>query len=148
MPAEPESVGNAEGVRIPPAEAVGRERAPAQGSGAPHGADAGSSGVQGDSAQMDRVQAMARWLGDAGGAATTGPAIGRQPTLAPVDWGPNWPSPAAGRTDVTVTIGRIEVKAPAPDPAPTRPQSSRPRQRVPSLSDYLESRTRARGRLR
>jgi hypothetical protein len=155
-PAELGSAGNAEGVRASSVEAVGREHTPAQGSGAPHrradrtsrAADAGGSGVQGDSAQMNRVQAMARWLGHAGGAAATGPAISRQPTPAPADWGPNWPSPAAGHADVTVTIGRIEVKAPAPDPAPLRPRSSGPRQRVPSLSDYLESRTRARGGLR
>lgn len=203
MPAEQASAGNQEGLRGPPAEAIGREHAPALESGAPPAAprhehvrpdqapvlrgratsaeplraeptppepvrneqlspaprrsvnrtsQAGDSGVPGESAQTDRVQAMARWLGDAGdavarSAVTTGPSIGRQSALAPVPRGLGWPEPAAGRTDVTVTIGRIEVKAPAPDPAPTRPQSSRPRQRVPSLNDYLESRTRARSGL-
>ena len=95
---------------------------------------------------------MARWLGDADAAAraaaTTGMPIGPPPALTPVDRVPGWPGPAAMHTDVTVTIGRIEVKAPVADPAPARPQSSGPRRRVPSLSDYLESRTRARGRPR
>jgi hypothetical protein len=115
--------------------------------------DARGGGVQGASAQTDRVQAIARWLGDTGAAAThagaaTGRSVSQEPTLAPLDWLSGWPSPAAAHTDLTVTIGRIEVKAPAADPAPTRPQPSGPRQRVPSLGDYLEARTRARSRAR
>ena len=117
-----------------------------------HAADAGSGGVREGSAQTDRVQAMARSLGDAGAAAraaaTTGPSISLPPALTPMDRGPGWPGPAPMHTDVTVTIGRIEVRAPVADPAPARPQPGGPRQRVPSLSDYLESRTRARGRPR
>jgi hypothetical protein len=117
-----------------------------------HAADAGSKGVQEGSAHTDRVQAMARSLGDAGAAAraaaTTGPSISPPPALTPMDWGPGWPGSAPMHTDVTVTIGRIEVRAPVADPAPARPQPGGPRQRVPSLSDYLETRTRARGRPR
>jgi len=95
----------------------------------------------------DRVQAMARWLRDADAAAhaqaTARPPAGPQPA------GPGrvlaWPGPAV-HPDVTVTIGRIEVKAPAPDPPPAPPRLGETRRRVPSLDDYLESRTRVRGR--
>jgi hypothetical protein len=115
--------------------------------------DARGGGAQGASAQTDRVQAIARWLGDTGAAAAhagaaTGPSVSQEAALAPLDWFSGRPSPRAAHTDLTVTIGRIEVRAPAADPAPTRPQSSGPRQRVPSLGDYLEARTRARSRPR
>ena len=115
--------------------------------------DARGGGAQGDAAQTDRVQAIARWLGDTGAApahagAATGRSVSHEPALARLDWFSGWSSPAAAHTDLTVTIGRIEVKAPAADPAPIRPRSSGPRQRVPSLGDYLEARTRARSRPR
>jgi hypothetical protein len=94
-----------------------------------------------------RVQAMARWLRDADAAArpeAASPSIG--PRAAPPGRARDWPGPAVA-TEVTVTIGRIEVKAPAAASAPARPQpGGGPRQRVPSLGDYLESRTRVRGR--
>jgi DNA polymerase III subunit gamma/tau len=107
-------------------------------------------------APADRVQAMARWLRDAdtspvrAEAMTSSPA-GPQLMPAPPGHGlgragSGRPGSAAAHTEVTVTIGRIEVKAPAADPAPTRPRPSGQR-RAPSLDDYLESRTRARGRL-
>ena len=100
------------------------------------------------SADADRVQAMARWLSNEDAAAaraepTTRPSMGANAEPPGRAW--DWRGPAAD-TEVTVTIGRIEVKAPAADPAPARSQPSGPRRRVPSLSDYLESRTRARGR--
>ncbi len=83
-------------------------------------------------APADRVWAMARWLRGMGAGTATNPSSG--------------PGSAAMDPEVTVTIGRIEVKAPTANPAPARPQPSRPQRRVPSLGDYLESRTRARGR--
>jgi hypothetical protein len=86
----------------------------------------------------DRVQAVARWLRDAD-------AAGTRPSPGAPGRAPNWPGPVPD-TQVTVTIGRIEVKAPAVDAAPARPPSSAPRRRVPSLGDYLESRTRVKGR--
>ena len=102
-------------------------------------------------APADRVQAMARWLRDADAAsaaaeATTRPSM--DPQLAPPPPGrvPGRPGPAEVHPEVTVTIGRIEVKASAADPVPARPPSSGPRRRAPSLDDYLESRTRARRR--
>jgi hypothetical protein len=95
----------------------------------------------------DRVQAMARRLRDADAAAArpgaASPSIGPHPALSGRAW--NWPGPTVD-TEVTVTIGRIEVKAPAAAPVPARPQPGGPRRQVPSLGDYLESRTRARGR--
>jgi hypothetical protein len=54
------------------------------------------------------------------------------------------PRAAEPRTEVTVTIGRIEVRAPAAEAAPAPPGRSGPRRRPPSLDDYL--RARARGR--
>jgi hypothetical protein len=90
----------------------------------------------------DRVQAMARWLRDADPAAAR-PSAGPPP--GPPGGTRHGPGPAAD-TEVTVTIGRIEVKAPAAAPVPSPPQPGGPRRRVPSLDDYLESRTRARGR--
>lgn len=90
----------------------------------------------------DRVQAMARWLRDAD-------PVGTRPPAAPPAGPPSGTRHAPGSTadtEVTVTIGRIEVKAPAAAPAPAPPQPGGPRRRVPSLDDYLESRTRARGR--
>jgi len=96
----------------------------------------------------DRVQAMARWLRDADDSAASGQAT--MPSAGPRPGAPGrvpgWPG-AAVDTEVTVTIGRIEVKAATADPVPMRPPSSGPRNRVPSLGDYLESRTRVRGRL-
>jgi len=96
----------------------------------------------------DRVQAIARWLRDADAAAArlgaASPSTGPRP--APSGRARNWPGPTVD-TEVTVTIGRIEVKAPAAAPAPARTQPGGPRRRVPSLGDYLESRTRVRGRL-
>ncbi|MGA2829900.1 MAG: hypothetical protein ABSF03_27755 [Streptosporangiaceae bacterium] len=104
-------------------------------------------------APADRVQAMARWLRDADAASVRAGTTTRRsmdPQSAPVSPSrvPSRPGPAEAHTDVTVTIGRIEVKAPAADPAPARPPSSGPRRRASSLGDYLESRTRARGRPR
>ena len=105
-------------------------------------------------APADRVQAMARWLRDADTSPVRAEAMTSSPA-SPADAGATGPRPgpspappgsAAAHTEVTVTIGRIEVKAPAADPAPTRPRPSGQR-RAPSLDDYLESRTRARGRL-
>ncbi len=83
-------------------------------------------------APADRVQAMARWLRDVDAETAAKPSIS--------------PRSAAMDPEVTVTIGRIEVKAPAANPAPAGPQPGGPRRRVPSLGDYLESRTRVRGR--
>jgi hypothetical protein len=83
-------------------------------------------------APADRVQAMARWLRDMDAETAAEPSIS--------------PRSAAMDPEVTVTIGRIEVKVPAVNPARARPQPSGPRRRVPSLGDYLESRTRTRGR--
>jgi hypothetical protein len=103
-------------------------------------------------APADRVQTMARWLRDADIAAgpaagTPGPPSGPQP--ARPGGAPGWPDQAA-HPDVTVTIGRIEVTAPVPEPAPARaPERARPgepQRRVPSLDDYLASRARTRGR--
>jgi hypothetical protein len=88
----------------------------------------------------ERVQAMARWLRDADPAAARPPAAPAQGPLGGVRPGPD-PAP-----EVTVTIGRIEVKAPAAAPAPAAASAGGTRRRVPSLDDYLESRTRARGR--
>ena len=83
-------------------------------------------------APADRVRAMATWLHDLEAETATKPSAG--------------PRSTGMGAEVTVTIGRIEVKAPAANPAPARPQPSGARRRVPSLADYLESRTRARGR--
>jgi len=97
----------------------------------------------------DRVVAMARWLrhADADSArpegtnmASAGPALAPPPVRVS-------PQPAV-HTEVTVTIGRIEVKAPAADPVPGQSQSSGPRRRPASLDDYLAARVRARGRAR
>jgi DNA polymerase III subunit gamma/tau len=99
-------------------------------------------------APADRVQAMARWLRDADAAAGRAEAaagLSPGPRLAPAPPG-HGPGRPAVHTEVSVTIERIEIKAPAADPAPARPPSSGPRRRAPSLEDYLESRTRARGR--
>ncbi|MGD0239886.1 MAG: hypothetical protein ABSB59_06095 [Streptosporangiaceae bacterium] len=95
----------------------------------------------------DHVQAMARWLRDAAPAparaeVTMPPG---SPRYVPPARVPDRPAPAAS-SDVTVTIGRIEVKMPAAEPAPGRRSPAEPGRRVPSLGDYLESRTRARGR--
>jgi hypothetical protein len=101
-----------------------------------------------DEVPADRVEAMARWLrhADADSArpeatkmASTGPALAPPPPPA---------SQPAVHTNVSVTIGRIEVKAPAADPVPAQPRSSGPRRQPPSLAEYLEVRTRARGRAR
>jgi hypothetical protein len=46
---------------------------------------------------------------------------------------------------VTVTIGRVEVRAQPPVPAPARPARAAPRRQPPSLQDYL--RARAGGRV-
>lgn len=107
------------------------------------------AGDAADDVPAVRVQAMARWLRDAGAAAphaeaTTSPSSSPQPPPPPGRV-PGWPRPAA-QPDVTVTIGRIEVKAPAPEPAPMPPGPNRQRRQAPSLEDYLESRARVRGR--
>jgi hypothetical protein len=107
------------------------------------------AGDAADDVPAVRVQAMARWLRDAGAAAphaeaTTRPSSSPQPPPPPGRV-PGWPRPAA-QPDVTVTIGRIEVKAPAPEPAPMPPGPNRQRRQAPSLEDYLESRARVRGR--
>jgi hypothetical protein len=99
--------------------------------------------IQAAGAPADRVQAMARWLRDADPAQLrVGPAPPPGPHRA--SSGQAQPVPAA--PDVTVTIGRIEVKIPAAEPGPARRTPSGPERRVPSLADYLESRTRVRGR--
>lgn len=99
-------------------------------------------------APVDRVQAIARWLRDVGPAvphlaAPTAPSI--DPTVSPAPPGRAVSQPAM-HTDVTVTIGRIEVKMPGPESPPAQPQPRRPRLRPPSLDDYLAARSRARGR--
>jgi hypothetical protein len=97
-----------------------------------------------------RVPAIARWLGDGDARvdlATIEPAQRPAPLPQPPAPPPVPPSSHnSAHTDVSVTIGRIEVRAPATDAAPARRQASGPRRRPPSLDDYLASRTRARGR--
>ena len=83
---------------------------------------------------------MARRLRDADPAAVHPPAVPSQGPLGGARQGP------ASAPEVTVTIGRIEVKAPAAAAAPAPPRPGGSRRRVPSLDDYLESRTRGRGR--
>jgi hypothetical protein len=107
-------------------------------------------------AAAERVQAIARQLGDADtalrregpAAPPPGPrqALPRQalPRQALPGRAPGQPAPPP--PDVTVTIGRIEVKMPAAEPAPARREPSGAGRRVPSLEDYLASRARARGR--
>ena len=93
---------------------------------------------------------MARWLRDADDAASRSeamatPSIGSRP--APPGRVPNWPGSAAD-TEVTVTIGRIEVKAPAADPGADRGRRRADHGTVPQpsrLEDYL--RARAAGRV-
>jgi hypothetical protein len=98
-------------------------------------------------AQADRLNTMARWLREANAAfagsdATAKPSTGPQLAPPPV----RVLTQSAGHTEVTVTIGRIEVKAPDADPTPARSPSRGPRRQAPTLADYLASRTRARGR--
>lgn len=99
-----------------------------------------------DELPADHIQAVARSLRyanthsarpEATKAASTDPALPPPPPPAP--------SRLATHTDVSVTIGRIEVTAPAADPVPAQPRSSAPRRRPPTLAEYLEVRTRARG---
>ena len=95
----------------------------------------------------DHVQAIARWLRAADAApvragAVATPAMGRHPLLT----SPGRAAVAAPQPEVTLSIGRIEVRAPAPNDAPPRPRSSASRRQAPSLDDYLEARTRAQGR--
>jgi hypothetical protein len=94
----------------------------------------------------DRILAMARLLRDTDTAPSraglAGPSADPRQALA----GRVLDQPAPAPPDVTVTIGRIEVKMPAPEPAPGRREPGGPGRRVPSLEDYLASRTRARGR--
>jgi hypothetical protein len=100
-------------------------------------------------APAERVQAMAGRLREADAAAArTGaaarPPAGPQLAPAPPARVPGRPGQAEVHTEITVTIGRIEVKTPAAVPMSGRPQSSGSRRRPPSLDDYLEARTRAR----
>jgi hypothetical protein len=97
----------------------------------------------------DHVNTMARRLREANAAfagieatakRSTGPQLAPPPVRVPTQ--------SAGDTKVTVTIGRIEVKAPAADPTPARSPSRGPRRQAPTLADYLASRTRATGRPR
>jgi hypothetical protein len=74
---------------------------------------------------------------------TTKPPNNTQPAAAPPVRVPSQPST---HTELTVTIGRIEVKATASDPTPQQPPSGRPQRQPPSLDDYLAARVRARGR--
>jgi hypothetical protein len=96
-----------------------------------------------------RVTAAAAWLRDADSVAARDeaarPTTASRPGPAPPYARRDRPGPAAP-AQITVTIERIEVRAPAADPAPARPQSSGPGRRTPSLDDYLATRTRARGR--
>jgi hypothetical protein len=50
---------------------------------------------------------------------------------------------ATAAPDIVVTIGRVEVRAPAPS-APPEPVSRRPRRQTSSLDDYLRSRSNRR----
>jgi hypothetical protein len=100
------------------------------------------------SVAAQRVQAIAQRLhgADAGvspAEARTPPPHNTQPAAAPPVRVPSQPST---HTELTVTIGRIEVKATAPDPTPPRAPSGRTRRQPPSLEDYLVARARARGR--
>ena len=97
-------------------------------------------------APAERVQAVARRLRDADTALpreglAAPPADPRQALPGRV-----LDQPAPAPPDVTVTIGRIEVKVPAAEPAPTRREPGGARNRMPGLEDYLASRTRVRGR--
>lgn len=103
--------------------------------------------LRADELPADHIQAVARSLRYAN-AYSAGPeatkAASTDPALPPPP--PPAPSRLATHTDVSVTIGRIEVTAPAADPVPAQPRSSAPRRRPPTLAEYLEVRTRARGR--
>jgi hypothetical protein len=95
-----------------------------------------------------RVRAIAPPLHEADSGAS--PAEGRtkpphnaQPAAAPPVRIPSQPST---HTELTVTIGRIEVKASTPDSTPKQAPSGRTRRQPPSLDDYLAARARARGR--
>jgi len=94
----------------------------------------------------DRVQEMARRLRDADTAPSrdglAAPPAGPHRALP----GRVLDQPAPAPQDVTVTIGRIEVKMPAAEPAPARREPGGARNQVPSLEDYLASRTRVKGR--
>ncbi|BDB45518.1 MULTISPECIES: hypothetical protein [Mycobacterium] len=100
----------------------------------------------------DNVPALARWQGDLRvDLATTEPPQHQRPVHASLPAPPPAVPPSGhhpAHTDVSVTIGRIEVRAPAADAAPTPRQPAGPRRRPPTLDDYLASRTRARGRAR
>jgi hypothetical protein len=48
------------------------------------------------------------------------------------------------QTEVTVTIGRIDVRVQAPLAPPAPPAAARPRRRPPSLDDYLRARSTGR----
>jgi hypothetical protein len=100
-----------------------------------------------DELPADRIQAVARSLRHAN-AHSAGPEATRTASTDPALPPPPPPAPSrpATHTDVSVTIGRIEVTAPAPDPVPAQPRSSAPRRRPATLAEYLEVRTRARGR--
>jgi hypothetical protein len=72
-----------------------------------------------------------------------------EPPAAPVEplLGPQPPPPPPPRSAapiVKVSIGRIEVNTPAPDPVPQRPAAPRrapqPRKPVRGLDDYLRRR--------
>jgi hypothetical protein len=47
----------------------------------------------------------------------------------------------AGPTEITVTIGRVEVRAPGTAPAPSPRGQREPRRRPPTLDDYLRARS-------
>jgi len=98
-------------------------------------------------AAAPRVPAMAQQFREADTGVirdhgTTKPPNNTRPAAAP---SVRVSSQPAASTELTVTIGRIEVKATAPDPTPPRAPSSGPRRRPPSLDDYLAARARARG---
>jgi hypothetical protein len=96
-----------------------------------------------------RIQAIVQRLheADAGASPREGrakPPRNTQPAAAPPPV--RVPSEPSTRTELTVTIGRIEVKASTPDSAPPRAPAEGPRRQPPSLDEYLAIRARARGR--
>jgi hypothetical protein len=95
-----------------------------------------------------RIQAIAQRLheADTGASPTEGrakPPPHTQSAAAPPVLLPSQPS---AHRELTVTIGRIEVKASTPDPTPQQAPSGRTRRQPPSLDDYLAGRAGARGR--
>ena len=141
------SVGRPGGTHAPPAPPPSSpaERLPRYADETRHADRPGPAGQPAD-APAERVQAIARRLRDAD---TAPPQAGlAAPTTGPRQALPGrvLDQPAPVPPDVTVTIGRIEVKLPAAEPAPARREPGGARNRVPGLEDYLASRTRVRGR--